>query len=304
MDGFKQIRTFYSWVFNNPDKVRQSHISLYVFLINQNNRSMWVEWFKCPRDLAMAGACIGSNNTYYKVLDDLQNWNLLEYKKGINDFKAPMIKLTCLYKSEQLTEQVSAPLSETLPAPLPEQLSVQLTAPIYKLITSNVKLINSNEKRVLYFISSLVDEDKKDETKIKECMSPPIGVDALHFYIAKGYHKMFYDYKPNKTLEQSKLNEWVNTVRLLIEADKIEPLHLVTIKYFLQSGIDKDKGTDSFWSDTIYSIKALRKKGKDGTYQFDRIKQDAKKWLSRNPDKEPLIYQAYQNLENKVNGKS
>lgn len=167
MDGFKQIRTFYSWVFNNPDKVRQSHISLYVFLINQNNRSMWVEWFKCPRDLAMAGACIGSNNTYYKVLDDLQNWNLLEYKKGINDFKAPMIKLTCLYKSEQLTEQVSAPLSETLPAPLPEQLSEQLSAPIYKLITSNLKLINSNEKKVFEFINSLSD-NKKTETETKK----------------------------------------------------------------------------------------------------------------------------------------
>lgn len=163
MDGFKQIRSFYSWVFNNPDKARQSHISLYVFLINQNNRNMWVEWFKCPRDLAMAGACIGSNNTYYKVLDDLKNWNLLEYKKGINDFKAPMIKLKCLYTSEQLTAQVSAPLSAPLTAPLPAQLSVQLTAPIYKRITDNFKLINNNEN---YFIN-LLDNFIKDKTEIK-----------------------------------------------------------------------------------------------------------------------------------------
>tara|TARA_R110000822_G_scaffold23308_2_gene72248 strand:- start:59 stop:835 length:777 start_codon:yes stop_codon:yes gene_type:complete len=148
------------------------------------------------------------------------------------------------------------------------------------------------------------DNDTVNDIFIKECTSPPNGVDALHFYIAKGYHRMFYDYKPNKTLAESKLNDWVKTVRLLIETDKIEPLHLITIKYFLQSGIDKEKGTDSFWSDTIYSINALRKKGKDGTYQFDRIKQDAKKWLSRNQDKEPLIYQAYNNLMSKVNGES
>jgi len=161
MDGFKQIRSFYSWVFNNPDKARQSHISLYVFLINQNNRNMWVEWFKCPRDLAMAGACIGSNNTYYKVLDDLKNWDLLEYKKGINDFKAPMIKLNCLYKSEQLTAQVSAPLSAPLTAPLPAQLSVQLTAPIYKRITDNFKLINNNENDFI----NLLDNFIKDKTE-------------------------------------------------------------------------------------------------------------------------------------------
>ena len=145
-------------------------------------------------------------------------------------------------------------------------------------------------------------EDIKEIIFIKKIASPPIGVDPLYFYIAKGYHKMFYDYKPNKTLEESELNEWVKTARLLIEKDKIDPLHLITIKYFLQSGIDKEKGTDSFWSDTIYSLSALRKKGKDGTYQIDRIKQTAKKWLSKNPDKEPLIYKAYNNLMSKVNG--
>jgi len=146
------------------------------------------------------------------------------------------------------------------------------------------------------------EKEKEEEQLIKEIVSPPNGVDPLYFYIAKGYHKMFYDHKGGKTLEQSKLSEWVKTARLLIEADNIEPLHLITIKYFLQSGIDKDKGTDSFWSDTIYSLAALRKKGKDGTYKFDRIKQDAKKWLAKNPDKEPLIYQAYNNLMKKVNG--
>jgi len=67
MNGFEQIKSFYSWVFNNPDKVRPTHISLYLFLLNQNNRAMWVEWFKCPYDLAMQGACIGNKNNYKLV---------------------------------------------------------------------------------------------------------------------------------------------------------------------------------------------------------------------------------------------
>jgi len=146
------------------------------------------------------------------------------------------------------------------------------------------------------------DNDNVNDIFIKDIVSPPNGVDPLYFYIAKGYHKMFYDHKGGKTLEQSKLSEWVKIARLLIETDKVEPIHLITIKYYLQSGIDKEKGTDTFWSDTIYSIAALRKKGKDGTYQLDRVKQSAKKWLAKNPDKEPLIYQAYNNLMKKVNG--
>ncbi len=112
VNGFKQIKSFYTWVFNTDVDVRQSHISLYMFLLNQNNRSNWVEWFKCPFDLAMAGACIGSRTTYYNCLNDLQKWKLLKYKKGVNNFKAPQIKLMQLYDNEQLTGQASVPLSE------------------------------------------------------------------------------------------------------------------------------------------------------------------------------------------------
>ena len=77
MNGFEQIKSFYSWVFNNPDKVKPTHISLYLFLLNQNNRSMWVEWFKCPFDLAMQGSCIGSKTTYYRCLKELQSFGLI-----------------------------------------------------------------------------------------------------------------------------------------------------------------------------------------------------------------------------------
>lgn len=148
MNGFEQIKSFYSWVFNNPDKVRPTHISLYLFLLNQNNRSMWVEWFKCPYDLAMQGACIGNKNTYYKCLDDLQFNGLIEYKKGINNFKSPLIKLIRLYESEPLTEQVTVPQSEPQTekqtVPQSEPLSELLNKNTYKLITSNFKLVNDN----------------------------------------------------------------------------------------------------------------------------------------------------------------
>lgn len=154
INGFDQIKSFYSWLFNNQDKeINTSHVSLYLFLINQNNRSNWVEWFKCPYDLGMAGSCIGSRNTYYKCLADLQQWGLIEYSKGTNNYKAPVIKL-CLFKNEQQTEQVPIPLSE----PLTEHLIVPLTEPltehIYKLLTNNLKLITDNLEIVVTFLNS------------------------------------------------------------------------------------------------------------------------------------------------------
>lgn len=137
---------------------------------------------------------------------------------------------------------------------------------------------------------------------IKSVSSPPEGVDALYFYIAKAYHKMFYDYKESKSLENAELYKWINTIRLLVEIDKVTITQLIAVKQFLQAGINKDRGVDTFWSDTIFSINALRKKSIDGVYQFDRIKQDAKKWLDKNPEQEALVYQAEVKLMERANG--
>lgn len=157
INGFKQLSAFYSWVFDNQGEldIKQSHISLYCFLFNQNNRSNWSEWFKCPFDLGMMGSCIGSKTTYYKCLDDLQKWKLIKYKKGINDYKAPQISIIQLSKNEPLT----VPLSE----PLTVQLSVPLTGNIIKLITNNYELI---EQRLEYWIESETNKPKQPNNKI------------------------------------------------------------------------------------------------------------------------------------------
>jgi len=145
-----QIKAFYSIVFNNTHDIRTTHVSLYIFLLNQNNRNNWVEWFKCPYDLAMQGACISSRTTYYSILHDLSDFNLIEYKKGINNFKAPMIKIIPLtlpkfeQLTEQLTEQVTVPLSEQQTVPLSVPQTVPLSGNILRLITDNLKPITDN----------------------------------------------------------------------------------------------------------------------------------------------------------------
>lgn len=160
MNGFEQIKSFYSWVFNNPDKIRPTHISLYLFLWNQANRANWAEWIKCPYDLAMQGACIGNNGTYYRCLDDLKSFGLIDYQKGINNYKAPLVKLICLYKIEHLSEQLYAQVSEQVTVPLSEQQYAQLPAHIYKLITTNIKPITDNFDKVEKYINGLKKERK------------------------------------------------------------------------------------------------------------------------------------------------
>lgn len=152
INGFELISTFFSFVFSNQDKnIRPYHISLYVFLWNQNNRLKWVEWFKCPFDLGMMGSGINSKHTYYNALNDLQEWGLIGYKKGVNDHKSPMIKL----EVQKCTSTV--PQSEPLPIPLlalqAELLPIPLLGRNIKLLTDNLEKVTSNIDLVLDFLN-------------------------------------------------------------------------------------------------------------------------------------------------------
>ena len=189
INGFEQIKAFYSWVFNEPEKARPTHISLYLFLFNQNNRANWVEWFKCPYDLAMHGARIGNKGTYYRCLDDLKEWGIIDYKKGINNFKAPLIKLFQLYDSVPLTEQVNVPLSEpqTVPLTVPQSvpLPVPLSGNIYKLLTNNIERITSNINAIIKFL----DEKERSESpkKFYEFQSSRTTNEKYHRFVKYMY---------------------------------------------------------------------------------------------------------------------
>lgn len=207
INGFEQMKAFYSWVFNNQDKARQSHISLYMFLLNQNNRSNWSEWFKCPYDLAMAGSAIGSKSTYYTALDDLTKWKLIKYKKGQNNFKAPQISIVVLSNSGQVTVPLSEQVTAPLPVPLSEPLSVLLTGKIYKLLTDNHKLVTDNLEK---WIKEEAGKSKRfippSKIEIEEfCFDNLIEIDIGHFidhYTANGWK-----------VGKNTMKDWKATVR-------------------------------------------------------------------------------------------
>ena len=197
INGFEQIKAFYSWVFNNPDKVRPTHISLYLFLLNQNNRSNWVEWFKCPYDLAMQGACIGNNGTYYKCLDELKQWKLIDYQKGVNNFKAPLVKLFVLYDNEHVTVPLSEQVSEQQTVQQCGQQYEQLPVHIYKLITDNLKPITDKYSHFEKYVLSL----SKKEPKKQEKEIPTF--DEFYSYILEN------DKTVNKDSANLKYKSWI-----------------------------------------------------------------------------------------------
>ena len=161
INGFDQIKAIYQHVFNHPGDLRPTHVSLYMFLLNQNNRNNWVEWFKCPYDLAMAGACIGSRSTYYKCLDDLKRLGFIDYVPGVNNNKSPLIKMFQLSNNGQVTVPLSEQVTEQLTVPVSEQVAVPLPEHIYKPITNNLKLITDNILEFQNLINKWIETKKK-----------------------------------------------------------------------------------------------------------------------------------------------
>ena len=99
INGFLQLKEFYKIVLTNRHPIKPQHISLYIFYLNQNNSCGWIEWFQCPFEFAMAGASLTNRRTYYKCLEDLQVWKLIEYQKGSNQWTAPLIKVVVLKRT-------------------------------------------------------------------------------------------------------------------------------------------------------------------------------------------------------------
>lgn len=158
INGFRQIEAFYSLVFSGKHDFSPQHISLYMFLLNQNNRSNWIEWFKCPYDLAMNGAMIGSKKTYYACLTDLKEWGLIKYIAGENQFKAPKISLSRLDNEPQLIPQcepaqhLNSTSTDTCIIPAPAPLPTTARVRYINYITSNLNnLITNNLKQLEFF---------------------------------------------------------------------------------------------------------------------------------------------------------
>jgi hypothetical protein len=177
-----------------------------MFLINQNNRANWNEWFKCPFDIAMMGACIHSNKTYYQKLNELEQWKFIKYKKGINNYKAPKIHIVKLYSNQdipipedvssaeitQLTTQLNTQLNTQVTTQLLTQLIAQLTTHKDILLTGNFKLII---KRVIKKIE-IKTEKIPELLKLSQFFKNQKFIEKWDKWIAYRKEKRISAYKP------------------------------------------------------------------------------------------------------------
>ena len=250
-NGFEQIKGFYSWVFDNQQKnIRTTHISLYMFLINQNNRNRWVEWFKCPFDLAMGGSGISNKKTYYNTLIDLQDWNLIKYQKGVNNFKAPLIKIEVLFDTSTVPQSEPQLSPQVIPLPVP--LCVPQLYNNIKHITSNIELITINVFKVVDFIKN---DLKPNLPSVKTNSIKTLKV--FRQEILDCYDSCI-NYFPDDLIPkgQKEIDKWLDAIEKLNRLDKWKFEDIIAI-------VAKTR-EDLFWQKNFLSMAKLRTKDKEG----------------------------------------
>ncbi len=100
MDIFKLYRTFWNWCFENPSKIKPTHIAIYSFAIEHCNRLGWKKEFGFPTTMAMEAIGVRSYSVYKNHLDELVDFGFLEMIEiSKNQYSANIIALKENYKA-------------------------------------------------------------------------------------------------------------------------------------------------------------------------------------------------------------
>jgi|GEM_PF-4352385 len=108
------------------------------------------------------------------------------------------------------------------------------------------------------------------EAEGRRATAKQYSFDEEHFELAKMLQDCIFEHKPNFKAPKS-LDQWANTIRLMIEQDKRRPAAIESIIAWSQK--------DQFWQNNILSADSLRK-------QFDRLEGLQNKAVKVLPDRQ------------------
>jgi hypothetical protein len=94
LNYFELMRNFWNFSFENPEKIKPTHIAIYFFAVEHCNRLGWKEKFGLPTSMVLDAIGIKSYSVYKKCFDDLVKWEFfkaIEYSK--NQYSSNIIAL-------------------------------------------------------------------------------------------------------------------------------------------------------------------------------------------------------------------
>lgn len=94
MNTFNLSREFFKWCFENSRKITPSHIAIYFFIIDLNNRLGWKKEIGLPSEHCMETLGIKKHQTFLKYLNELAEFGFIEIvQKSKNQYTSNIISI-------------------------------------------------------------------------------------------------------------------------------------------------------------------------------------------------------------------
>ncbi len=94
MNSYELMRPFWDWSYDNPEKIKPVHISVFHFAIEHCNRMGWKKKFGFPSQMTMEAIGVKSYKTYINALNDLVEWGFIEMiERSRNQYSSNIIAL-------------------------------------------------------------------------------------------------------------------------------------------------------------------------------------------------------------------
>jgi hypothetical protein len=152
LNGYELSKAWFDFAFENQDKVRPAHTSLYCYIVDLWNRLGHSKAFGLPTEVTMAGSSIGNYKTYATALNDLSEFGFINIiTRSKNQYTSNTVALvkTSKASTKALTKAVYEPLNEAV-AETPYQSTTQSTDRssdgINKPVNLKPETLNVNKK--------------------------------------------------------------------------------------------------------------------------------------------------------------
>lgn len=100
LNSYELSRSWFDFCFENPEKIKPNHTSMYFFAIEHCNRLGWKEKFGFPSTMVMEAIGIKSYNTYINTLNDLIDFGFIKLiEKSKNQYSSNIIALSKFNKA-------------------------------------------------------------------------------------------------------------------------------------------------------------------------------------------------------------
>jgi len=104
--------------FNNDDRIKQGHITLYLAFFQKWNREFFKKTITINREWIMEKAKIKSKTTYHNYLKDLNDWGYLQYYPSYHPAQGSKVQMSIFFSSDsqKLANSVPEPGQNLVPS--------------------------------------------------------------------------------------------------------------------------------------------------------------------------------------------